>query len=217
MKPDAWPFVPPEHRKKLGESPFHIRGSVYTRYLERIHKLVPGGLPTICAEIGNKDVDVFLRETIFLATSTYDIEPLMHIMRTLARLMQAPLDKFVREGSRNAAERDIVGTYRAQLRSASAEEMITRLPRMFGRYFDPVRAESLDVHANGTGMRFFGLPASALGFYVWTNEGFVGGALETVGARDVRFAWSSPVHDGEIEGVALQSLTCRISWTNPAT
>jgi hypothetical protein len=217
MKSDAWPFAPPEHRKKLGEGPFRVRGSVYTRYLERIQKLVPGGLPTICAEIGNKDVGVFLRDTIFLATSTYDIEPLMHIMRTLARLTQTPVDKFVREGSRNAAERDIVGTYRAQLRSASTEEMITRLPRIFGRYFDAVRADSLDIHGDGTEMRFSGLPASALGLYVWTNEGFVSGALEAVGARDVRFAWTSPAPDGEIEGVTLQSLMCRITWTNQAT
>jgi hypothetical protein len=183
--------------------------------MDHIHKHVPGGLGTICADISNKDVEPFLRDTIFLATSSYDIEPVMYLIRTLAHLSRMPLDKFVRERSRNAAERDVVGTYRAQMRSASTEEMATRLPRMFDRYFEPCRAESLNVQASCTEMRFSALPASALGFYIWPNEGFVSGALEAVGARDVRFTWNYPFADGELEGAALQSITCHITWTNP--
>lgn len=214
MKPDAWPFVPPKHHKTLGESPFRVRGSVYTGYLEGIQKHVPGGLATVCAEIGIKDIAVFLRETIFLAASSYDIEPLMHLIRVVSRLAQLPLDKFVREGSRRAAEADVVGTYRAQMRSASPEEMAARLPRMFMRYFEPCQAEAFNIRSTGTEMRFSGLPASALGFYVWPNEGFVSGALEAARARDIRFTWSNPSPDGEVEGAPLQSLTCRIAWTN---
>ncbi len=215
MKSDAWPFVPPTHRKRFGEGPFRVRGSVYAGYIDGINKAIPGGLTTVGAEIGDSKVTAFLRDTIFLAASSYDIEPLMHVMRILARFTHTPLDKFIRDGSRDAAERDVVGTYRAQLRSASAEEMATRLPRIFVRYFDPCRAESTDVRANSTEMRFSGLPASALGFYVWPNEGFVSGALEAAGARDVRFTWSSPIADGELEGAAMQSIACRVTWTNP--
>jgi hypothetical protein len=214
MKPNVWPFVPPAHRKNLGESPFRVRGSVYAGYVERINKQVPGGLSTICAEIGKKDIEVFLRNTIFLATSTYDMEPMMHIMHALAKLNHTPLDKFIRDGSRGAGEQDVFGKYRAQLRSTSTEEMATRLPRIFGRYFDPCRVETVNVQAQATEMRYSGLPASALGFYLWSSEGFVCGALEAVGARDVRFAWDSPVPDGELEGVPLQTITSRVSWTN---
>jgi hypothetical protein len=214
MKSDAWPFVPPTHRKKIGESPFRVRGSVYTGNLEALTKHVPGGLDAIAPEISNDATVAFLRNTIFLAASTYDIEPLMHLMRLFARLNRIPLDHFVRDGSRVAAEKDVVGKYRAQMRSASTEEMAARLPRIFVRYFDPCRAESLIVQANATEMRFSGLPASALGFYIWSSDGFVAGALESVGAKDVKLAWGNPLSDGDIEGIPVQSITCHITWTN---
>lgn len=214
MKPDVWSFVPPTHRNKFGESPFRVRGAVYTRHLEQINKRVPGGLSTICAEIGNKDVEVFLRDTIFLAASSYDIEPIMHVIMTLARMSKTPLDKFIRDGSHGAAEMDVVGKYRAQLRSTSTRDMATRLPRIFVRYFDPCSIESISAQSDATEMRFLGLPASALGYYLWSSEGFITGALEAVGARDVRFSWGSPMPDGEFEGVALQSVSGHIYWTN---
>lgn len=214
MKSDAWSFVPPTHRQKLGESPFRIRGSAYNGYVQRVQREVPGGLPTVLAKLDDKDIAAFLRDTIFLATSTYDIEPLMHVERVLAQMTGIPLEKLVRDGSRRAAEADIVGTYKAQMRSASTEEMATRLPRIFERYFEPCRAESLHIQSTSTEMRFSGLPASALGFYIWPNEGFISGALEAVGARDVRFTWATPISDGEIDGVPTQSINCRATWKN---
>jgi len=57
---------------------------------------------------------------------------------------------------------------------------------------------------------------SSLGFYVWPNEGFISGALESVGARDIRFSWSTPVFEGEVEGVPVQRMLCRMMWTNPS-
>lgn len=216
MKSDAWPFVPPTHHKKLGESPFRVRGSVYTGYLSYIHTQFPGGLTAVCAQIDNKNVEVFLRDTIFLAASSYDIEPLMYVMRVLTQWTKMPLDKLVREGAHRAAEADVVGKYRAQLRSTSVEEMVHRLPRIFVRYFDPCQSELMRVENTGAEMRISGLPASALGFYVWPNEGFISGALESVGARDIRFSWSTPVFEGELEGVPIQHMLCRMIWTNPS-
>lgn len=215
MKSDAWPFVPPAHHKKLDESPFRVRGSVYTGNLEILHKHIPGGFATFAAEIKNKEIESFLRETIFLAASSYAIEPLIFLQRFLAQATRSPLDKFVRDASRIAAERDVVGTYRAQLRSASPEEMAHRLPRMFVRYFEPCQAESLHVSPGRSEVRLAGLPASALGLYVWASEGFIAGGLESVGAREVRFVWSAPSSDGESDGIPLQSLNGRITWTNP--
>lgn len=214
MKSDAWSFVPPTHRKKLGESPFRIRGSVYNGYLGPIQRNAPDGLAGVAPKFGNDDLVAFLRDTIFLTASTYDIEPLMQLMRVGAELTRVSLDQFVREGAHSAAELDIVGKYRAQMRSASTEEMAARLPRIFIRYFEPSRAESVSVQPNSTEMRFSGVPTSAIGLYVWLNEGFVTGALEAVGAKNVKFAWGIPSSDGDIEGVPVQTITCKITWTN---
>lgn len=214
MKPDAWPFVPPSHRRKLGDGPFRVRGTVYSGNVEFAQKRIPGGWPAVCADIGNPLVEAFFRDTIFLAASLYDIEPLMHLLRAITRIERIPLDKYIRDGSRAAGEDDVTGKYRAQLRSTTAEEMSTRLPRIFGRYFDPCRAEPINIGKSSTEMRFTGLPASAIGLYVWANEGFVTAALEAAGAHDVRFAWSAPIAEGDLEGVPVQTLNCRIAWTN---
>lgn len=215
MKSDAWSFVPPAHNKKLGESPFRIRGSVYAGYVKYVQKEFPGGWSTISAQINDKNIEVFLRDTIFLAASSYDIEPLMHLMRVLTNLTGTPLDKLVRQGAHGAAEADVVGKYRAQLRSTSVEDMMHRLPRMFMRYFEPCQSELVRVESANAEMRVSQLPASALGFYIWPNEGFISGALESVGARDIRFTWTAPVFDGEVEGVPVQRVHCRVTWTNP--
>lgn len=214
MKSDAWSFVPPTHRKKLGDSPFRVRGSVYTGYLKGLAHYVPGGVATIAPEIANDAIVAYLRDTIFLAASSYDIEPLMYVMQVMAQLARTPLDKFIHNASSMAAEEDVVGKYRAQLRSSSTEEMAARLPRIFIRYFDPCQAECLSVQPSATEMRFSGLPASALGFYLWSNEGFVAGALESAGAKDIKFVWGNPSFTGEIDGVPVQTITCKITWTN---
>lgn len=209
-----WPFTPPAHGKKLGEGPFHVRGSVYAGHVEIVPNHIPGGWSTVSGLLGNPDVEHFLRDTIFLASSSYDIEPLMHLMRVLAGLMKMPLDKFIRDGARGAAERDVVGKYRAQLRSASTDEMAARLPRIFTRYFEPCRAESVSVQPTSTEVRYEGLPASALGFYLWSSEGFILGALESAGAKDVRFSGPAQVVERDFNGIPVQSLTIRVSWTN---
>jgi hypothetical protein len=213
MKPDAWPFVPPVHRKKLGEGPFCARGTVFSGNVEYAQRRVPGGMPAVYAEIGIPAVEAYFRDTIFLATSFYDIEPLMHLLRAMARIEGLPLDKRIRENSHVAGGHAVSGMYRAQLRSTSTEEMAERLPRIFGRYFDRCQAETQSVTKGATEMRFRGLPASALGFYVWSSEGFVAGALESAGARDVRFTWTTASPGGEFESIPLQAITAQITWS----
>lgn len=215
MKSDAWPFVAPSHRHKFGESPFRIRGTVYAGIIERTKRRLPGGLSSLSAHINHPEVDAFLRDTIFLATSLYDIEPLMHMLRATSLVAQIPLERLVRQGAHVAAEQDVTGKYRAQLRSTSPEEMAQRLPRIFDRYFDPCHVDATRIDSTGCEMKFSRLPASALGLYIWQNEGFIAGALEAVGAKDVRFFWTNALPDGDVDGVPTQSITNRITWTNP--
>lgn len=212
MKPDAWSFVPPAHRNKFGEGPFRVRGTVYSGNVEYVEKRLPGGLSAVFTQIGIPDVERFFRDTIFLAASLYDIEPLMHFARAVARIEGIPIEKYIRRSSHFAALQDVAGKYRAQLRSATSEDMAARLPPIFGRYFEPCRAEVLSVEKDHSELRYSGLPASAIGLHIWACEGFVAGALEATGARDIRFAWTTPLPDGDVEGVPVQAVRCRITW-----
>lgn len=185
---------------------------MYMGYFEYANKRMPGGLPAAYAAIGDPEIEAFLENTIFLAASSYDLVPVVHFARALAKVEGTPFDKFVRGRARYAGENNVMGLYRTQMRSSSAGEMAVRLPRIFERYFDNCRAE-MSLAAEGlVDGRFSGMPAPMLGFYLWCNEGFIEGALTAAGARGVKYSWSAPIPDGERDGIAQRAVTVRISW-----
>ncbi|MDI3288915.1 hypothetical protein [Polyangium sp. 15x6] len=213
MYKETWACDPSPGRHRIGEGPFRVRGVMYIGNFEYANKRTPGGLSAAYAAIDHPEVVAFLGRTIFLAASSYDLVPAVHFVRALAKLEGTPLDRFVRARARHAGEHNVMGLYRAQMRSSSVGDMAARLPRIFERYFDHCRAE-MSLAAEGlVEGRFAGMPAPMLGFYLWCNEGFIEGALSGVGARDVRYSWSAPMPDGERDGTPLKAVTVRITWT----
>jgi len=213
MSRGAFRCEPPLPRARLGEGPFHVRGLVYNGTIDHVERRCPGGLQAFLASIGDAELSAFISSTIFLATATYDIVPLIMLLGPAARLEGIGIDRYAWMRANVAAGADVKGLYRAQLRSSGVLDMAGRLPRIFDRYFEPCRAELAGADASRIEMRFFGLPACMLGMYVWSNEGFLDGALGAVGARDVRFDWSPPKPDGERDRVALQSISTWITWS----
>lgn len=205
-EPFSGPFPP-------GSGPFRVRGTVYAGALERVGKRVPGGLATVCATIARPEVSEVLQSSLFLASTLYDIVPLIHLLGAVSRLSATPVEQIVRGGARAAAARDVVTLYRAQMKSASAEEMAARLPRIFNRYFEPSRAEVSSIAPGTMDTRFERLPAPFVGYYVWSNEGFIEGALGAVGAKDVRCAFGSATPDGELSGIPMVRVDCRVTWS----
>ncbi|MDI1444456.1 hypothetical protein [Polyangium sp. 6x1] len=213
MYKETWACDPSSLRHRIGEGPFRVRGVLYMGNFEYATKRTPGGLPAVYAAMAHPEVEAFLDNTIFLATSSYDLVPAIHFLRALAKVEGTPFDKFVRGRARHAGENNVMGLYRAQMRSSSAADMALRLPRIFERYFENCRAEMTIATEGLAEGRFSGMAAPMLGFYLWCNEGFIEGALGAAGARDVRYVWSSPLPDGERDGTPQKALTVRITWT----
>lgn len=213
MRKEGWSCEPFSGPFAVGAGPFRVRGTVLSGALDRIERRVPGGFAAVREAIGEPAVLAFFEDAIFLASALYDIVPLIHLVRALARLAGQSTDQLVRSGAKSAAERDVQSLYRAQMKSASPEEMASRLPRIFNRYFEPSRAEEVSVGPGVMETRFERLPAPYAGYYVWSNEGFIEGALGASGARDVRCVFSGPTPDGEISGIPLVRVGCKITWT----
>lgn len=211
MRYEPLPVTP---RHPFGQGPFRGKGMIFEGLRAYAAQRIPGGMDAVLAEVGDPDVKKFF-DQIFLASANYDLSPLVRVVRVVARLERTPVDQFVRKSARTAAELHIGGLYRQQLKVNSPEEMATRLPRMFGRYYEPCQAEIISIEQGHLRARFTGLPTLLIGNYVWSNEGFIGRALELAGAQRPRFEWSAEQADGELEGISLRTIGFNVTWAAP--
>ncbi len=195
----------------FGAGPFRGRGIVFKGYFEYVSRAIPDGARRVLATCRDPRVGEFFTQ-IFLATAYYDLSPLILLARAAARVEGVRVDQLVRQRARTSADSVVRGLYRNLLTAETGAEMAGRLPRVFARYFDPCHAELEAVDDASLRVRFRGLPAPALGWYVWSNEGFVGRALEIAGAAQPRFRWSTPMDDGALQGVTQQSVELEVRW-----
>lgn len=165
------------------------KGVAFVGILEAA-KRAPGGLDAVRARLSP-----YFRERLepfYTAHSWYPLDELIALMRAVAQVRGADPQELVRDQAARAARQDVEGLYRQVLRSTTPREMSARLPRAFNRYFRPMRAELVANAQRWMEVEIGPVPATHAEFFRAINEGFVGGALETVGARSVRFEWVPP-------------------------
>lgn len=194
-----------------GDGPWRTRGVLVTGVVEYCRHRIPGGLDAVL-EAMSPEMRPFFTGSLFLASATYDLSPVVALVRAAAGLQgETPAD-FARARSRSSAKEAVARLYERQLSATEPVERARRLPKIFGRFFDPCGAEAVVVSDDRMHVRFSGLPEPMLGFYAWSCEGFVPEALRLAGAKDVQHAWDPP-QPGEVEhGVQLMSLLFRLSW-----
>ena len=206
---DAAPLSP--DRFPPGEGPFRARGVLVGGIVTYCKHRTPGGLDAVLAGM-DAVMRPYFEGAIFLASSLYDLSPLVAFVNAAAVLHgQTPAD-FVRARAQVSAKQAVEHLYQRQLAASDAKEMATRLPRIFERFFDPCHAEGVAAEQGRMAVRFTGLPRAMAGFYAWSCEGFVPEALRLAGASNVRHEWDPPVDSGEASGVPLVDLQFRLEW-----
>ena len=125
---EVLPFAP-------GEGPFRVKGIAYRGHCEYVERFLAGGLGAQQAAIVDERLRGFLGQT-FLASSWYDVYPLVAAGSACARVAGRTLPDFLRARARFQAEQDLQGVYRAALTVASPALLAEKLPPMFQRYFD---------------------------------------------------------------------------------
>ena len=94
-----------------GESPFKIKGGAYRGHLDYVAEQVPGGVEEMLRGFRDPALAEFFQQK-FLASTFYDILPLVVAGYVCARQARKSFSEFVRVRSRYPAERDVSGIYR---------------------------------------------------------------------------------------------------------
>src|SRR5262249_31806815 len=136
---------PPEAsvRRAVADAPlrseFRAKGVMYRGVVAYLDAHVPGGVAAAVASM-HDDHQAFFGQT-FLASSWYDIAPLVPFVDAASRAVGTGFLDLMRAVSVAQAERDMGGIYRVLLALASPDMVVERLPRTAGQYFDFVKVE----------------------------------------------------------------------------
>lgn len=194
-----------------GTSPFHIKGTGYRGHMKYAEANVPGGVRAMLAGLSDPSVHAWFEQP-FLASSWYDILPLLPAGRVCARLMGLPYEQYLASRTRAQAQEDLRGVYSVLLKVVSTESVATRLPRIVSQYFDFSRVESHVVSKGIVGCSTTALPKVLLPWYKPVVLTFVKTALEISGARQVDIQVDPTEPDGAVAGAATVRFRWSIHW-----
>ena len=187
-----------------------MKGLVYRGAQEFLETRVPGGRGLLLEALREASLRAFVSQP-FVTGGWYDVLPIVPMSRAAAQVAGTPHLQYVRENAAWLARRDIHGVYRALLKLASVELVVSRLPRASIQYFDFGTAAGklhgpADYHATQ-----HGVPEPIATWLIACVEGFVPVALKTAGARTVEVERRSIVRVGT--GTATVDITYSIRWT----
>ncbi len=194
-----------------GTSPFRIKGTAYIGHLDYAETQIPGGQAAIVAELRDPKLRDFFRQQ-FLASSWYDILPMLPLGAATARLVGMPLDDFLRYRTRLQAERDVRGVYKMLLQFVSVEALALRIPRIASTYYDFGTADSSVVAPGHVESRRTGVPEFILPWHNPVTETFMERVISLGGGKSPSVKVTGVERDGTAHGVRLAAVTFTCRW-----
>ena len=194
-----------------GASPFHIKGMSYRGLLRLIDKVVPGGLDAFCAAVSDPRLSAFVRQP-FLASARYDILPFLPIFATLARIVDVPFERFVREAAAAQARYDAHTVFKAMWSNATVEKIAVRAGRFGAQYYDFGEFEGASPEPGVLLLRHAELPAYLYPWYGPMHVAYTEECLRMLGCVDVTSAPRGVVACGAREGFSLVSIETELRW-----
>ncbi len=204
--PEESPFAP-------GESPWCQKGNVYRSLFRNIDQYIEGGSAAAVERIEDLAVRRFLGQP-FVASGWYDLFPMIALMVQVSRLRGVPYFTAVSDLSRQMAEADLNGLYRALLRVVSPGLLAPKLPRIQAQYLNFGKLTVLETASDHCEVVRTEHPRLLIHWYVAVVHGFLPYLLEQAGAKDVRVRWSEPQSEGfDAAGFERVGLRFAIQWT----
>jgi hypothetical protein len=197
----AWPFEP-------GKSPFQIKGLVYRTFLGRVESTI--GVPEFLRQMRNTKLRVFITQH-FLASSWYDIAPLIDCSAVVARTRGCTVLELYVDHARAQAEEDLRGVYAYLLRALSPGAVAKALPRLAVRYFNWGGLEYREDGPRDVYVARIGCPEYIAPWYDRVTVEYVRVAMLKAGATALQIGTTvSP--DGTSHGVPTCRIDYRIRW-----
>lgn len=195
----AWPFPP-------GESPFAIKGTAYRGHIDYVERHVPGGMKAMCEAMPDPAHAAFFEQP-FLASSLYDLCPLVVAAGPCGALMGMSPSEFAATRARDQAPRDLGGVYRFLLAMVPTGSVARRLPQILTQVFN-FGATTVAEHGKGkVSAMIEGIPEALAPWMAVIMSAYGEAALRTSGAKEVAFV----VRPGDVDGTAHGVRTVRCS------
>jgi len=135
-------------------------------------------------------------EQPFLASSYYDMFPLVAGCGIVATLSRVPLDTFAQTQGRAQATYDVENAYRALLQNKSVDDLHLRLRPLAGRYYDFGEWEIDRRGADRIRILERGLPIWAMPWFVPMQIGYLAGIVAAMGKPGSSVAMQSFRREG---------------------
>jgi hypothetical protein len=201
----ALPFKP-------GTSPFRINGVFYIGLRRYIEERTPRGLDGLTAALDDAELTAFARQT-FLATSFYDLLPIVPLTETLARLQKKSFAEFVRRRARAQANADCEGVYRAFIgRNGGERELLDGIVKTSGRIYDFGAVEYAHVRPGLADITRTEVPDPALNWYQVSTTEYLTGILEHANLPIVRVHCYKKELAHTVQGCKVWRLGFRAEW-----
>jgi hypothetical protein len=165
-----------------GESPFHIKGIAYRGLLLLVEHRVAGGLRALTEDIDDPKLLAFARQR-FLASSRYDILPMLPLNATIAERLGRSLPQFAREAAVAQARYDALHVYRPLVEARTLVDVSSRLARFGMLYYDFGGYEGRDEGPGHVVIRRTGLPRYIIPWYAHMQAAYMEEIVRQLGAR----------------------------------
>jgi hypothetical protein len=206
-RPDAAPPLP----CAPGASPFRIKGLAYRGVMRGVSKLLSGGVDQFCEALVDARLHDFVRQP-FLASAWYDVLPMYPLASTLAGLLGAPFEEFVRAGIAQQARYDATHVFHRMYDGAAVEDIPVRLSRFEGQYLDFGRTDSTLEGAGRMVARLHDVPAYVAPWLATMKAAYTEEAARIVGASGAQCTALPSVPSGTRAGFPLVLVTCDMRW-----
>lgn len=197
------PFAP-------GESPFRIKGTVIRGFLDWIARHSPGGIDGLLRAYRDPRLAPFMSQQ-FLASSFYDILPLVTSAHVAARLGGRSFGEFLRVRSRDQAERDLGGIYRLLLLWTSPANVVQRYAKIQQQYFSFGAARAEQVSHNHAILTREKIPEMLADWFAAVQPPFLEVALPGAGAKNL-YTRAETIPDGTTLGLPAATVVLDVTW-----
>jgi hypothetical protein len=192
-----------------GEGAYRIKGVAYRGLAHLVTCRVEGGPSAFASALPTPALQAFFGQQ-FLASSFYDIYPLISGSGVLASLARTPLDAFAQQQGRAQAAYDVEHAYRALFQGKSIDDVHSRLRPLAGRYYD---FGEWDVERQGPDrIRIIekGLPIWIMPWFVPMHTGYFTGLMAAMGKPGSTVSMQSFRREGQAGGMPLVVLELEI-------
>jgi hypothetical protein len=194
-----------------GTSRFHIKGLSYRGIKQFIHSRLPGGHDAIVRSLDDARLPPFLEQR-FLASSRYDILPMLPINAAIARQLGVPLRELAAQQGDAQARYDAGEVYRRTFEVMTLEDPVGSMNRYEMLYYDFGECRGAVVAPGHVVQVRRGMPEYLLPWFTPMHTAYIKALFVMKGAPGVEVVPQAPIASGVRHGLRIVDVETHIRW-----